>query len=102
MNSLGTEVALVPEFDLNDEVWTLNHIAKYLGQKPRALYGLVKEAGFPRPLTSPVRNRRWFKALVLKYLAERSLPRVHDLAAISMSSDYEPKSIHFRKGVHVA
>jgi predicted DNA-binding transcriptional regulator AlpA len=102
MNSVDPQMSQAPDYDLEDEVWTLNHIAKYLDQKPRALYGLVKEVGFPRPLSNTLRNRRWLKALVLKYLAERSVSRVHDLSAVSLSPEYEPKSIHFKKGVRVA
>jgi predicted DNA-binding transcriptional regulator AlpA len=84
-------------FDLDDEVWTLGHIAKFMGQKERSLYGLVREPGFPRPLNTQSRNRRWLKQQVILFLEQRSVQRVHTYPLTSLPSGYEPKSIQFKR-----
>jgi hypothetical protein len=44
---------------LEDAVWTVLHIAMFLGIKPTAVLPIVNSNGFPVPLTNKKRDRRW-------------------------------------------
>ena len=91
----------VREVDLNDEVWGISHIAKYMGQSEKSMYKLVAESGFPMPLHSQSRNRRWLAEEVRKFLFARSTRTlVTKTLNVSQISDYqidEPKNFSFKK-----
>jgi predicted DNA-binding transcriptional regulator AlpA len=89
------------EVDLNDEVWTVSHMAKYMGQSEKSMYKLVAEQGFPAPLHSQSRNRRWLATEVRKFLFARSTGALSAKNSnILQMSDYqvlEPTNISFKK-----
>jgi predicted DNA-binding transcriptional regulator AlpA len=89
------------EVDLNDEVWGIGHIAQYMGQSEKSMYKLVAEPGFPMPLHSQSRNRRWLAEEVRKFLFARSTRTlVAKNTNVSHMSDYqiaEPKNFSFKK-----
>ena len=98
---LGRKHMKVREVDLNDEVWGISHIAKYMGQSEKSMYKLVAEPGFPMPLHSQSRNRRWLAEEVRKFLFNRSTRTlVAGNTNVSHMSDYqitEPKNFSFKK-----
>ena len=89
------------EVDLDDEVWGIGHMAKYMGQSEKSMYKLVAEPGFPTPLHSQSRNRRWLAEEVRKFLFTRSTRTlVARNTNVSHMSDYqitEPKNFSFKK-----
>ena len=89
------------EVDLNDEVWGIGHMAKYMGQSEKSMYKLVAEPGFPMPLHSQSRNRRWLAGEVRKFLFNRStrtlVARNTNVSHMSNYQITEPKNFSFKK-----
>jgi len=93
------------DIDLNDEVWAISHIAKYMGQSEKSMYKLVAEDGFPAPLHSQSRNRRWLATEVRKYLFARSTRTLSTNSSKPiMMAEYkipEPTNYSFKKSKEV-
>ena len=54
----GYPMGLKDPVSLDDTVWTILHIALFLGQKPDTLNSVVNSYGFPLPLTNQKRKKK--------------------------------------------
>ncbi len=81
---------------LDDSVWTILHIALYLGQKPNSLNGVVNAYGFPKPLTNQMRNRRWLGADVKAFFVKRSQGELQQPIAKKIDRTQTPKSMRLK------
>ena len=81
---------------LDDAVWTILHIALYLGQKPETLNSVVNSFGFPRPLTNQKRNRRWLAEDVKQFFIKRSLGQLQEPVGKRIDKSQTPKSMRLK------
>jgi hypothetical protein len=81
---------------LDDSVWTILHIALFLGQKPDSLNGIVNSFGFPLPLTNQKRNRRWLAGDVKTFFVKRSQGELHEPIAKKIDKAQTPKSMRLK------
>ena len=81
---------------LDDTVWTILHIALFLGQKPDSLNSVVNSFGFPLPLTNQKRNRRWLAADVKAFFVKRSQGQLEELIAKKIDKAQTPKSMRLK------
>ncbi len=82
---------------LDDTVWTILHIALFLGQKPDSLNSVVNSFGFPLPLTNQKRNRRWLAADVKAFFVKRSQGQLEELIAKKIDKTQTPKSMRLKR-----
>ena len=82
--------------NLDDTVWTILHIALFLGQKPDSLNSVVNSFGFPLPLTNQKRNRRWLAADVKAFFVKRSQGQLEELIAKKIDKTQTPKSMRLK------
>jgi hypothetical protein len=83
-----------------DPVWSIEHIALFMRQPAKSMYELVKSPGFPEPLFSQKRNRRWLAEDVKSFLAARSKNTnrsAQPVMSIQPVSNYVPSSYSFRE-----
>jgi hypothetical protein len=83
-----------------DPVWTMEHIALYMCQPVKSMYELVKKPGFPAPLFSQKRNRRWLAEDVKSFLATRSKNinrSSQPVQSLQPVASYTPSSYSFRE-----
>ena len=92
----GYALGLKDPVSLDDSVWTILHIALYLGQKPDSLNAVVNSFGFPRPLTNQRRNRRWLAADVKEFFAKRSSGQLHEPIVKRIDRSQTPKSMRLK------
>ena len=81
---------------LNDSVWTILHIALFLGQKPDTLNSVVNSYGFPLPLTNQKRNRRWLAEDVKAFFVKRSQGQLREPVAKKIDRTQTPKSMRLK------
>ena len=81
---------------LDDTVWTILHIALFLGQKPDSLNSVVNSFGFPLPLTNQKRNRRWLANDVKDFFAKRSQGQLQEPVAKKIDKTQAPKSMRLK------
>jgi hypothetical protein len=96
MNSQGYPTGLQDPVSLDDSVWTILHIALYLGQKPDSLNGVVNAYGFPQPLTNQKRNRRWLAEDVKAFFVKRSQGQLQEPIARKIDKAQTPKSMRLK------
>ena len=82
---------------LEDSVWTMLHIALYLGVKPNAALSVVHEYGFPKPLINKKRDRRWLAEDIKRFFAKKSQGELEVIPKKLIDRSYTPKSIEFKK-----
>ena len=83
--------------NLNDSVWTLLHIALFLGQSPDRVLSVVNSFGFPIPLANQKRNRRWLGTDVKEFFAKRSQGLLEVSAQVKINRHQSPKSMGLKK-----
>jgi hypothetical protein len=83
--------------DLNDSVWTLLHIAFFLGQSPDRVLSVVNSFGFPVPLANQKRNRRWLASDVKEFFNKRSQGLLQVNSNVKVNRHQSPKSMGFKK-----
>jgi hypothetical protein len=83
--------------DLNDSVWTLLHIALFLGQSPDRVLSVVNSFGFPVPLANQKRNRRWLSSDVKEFFIKRSQGLIQIRSEVKVNRHQSPKSMGFKK-----
>ena len=81
---------------LTDAVWTVLHIALFLGQKPDTLNSVVNSFGFPRPLTNQKRNRRWLAEDVKEFFVKRSQGQLEEPIVKKIDKTQTPKSMRLK------
>lgn len=81
---------------LDDSVWTILHIALYLGQKPDSLLSVVNSYGFPSPLTNQKRNRRWLAEDVKSFFVKRSQGQLQEPIAKKIDKSQTPKTMRLK------
>ena len=81
---------------LSDSVWTVLHIALFLGQKPDTLNSVVNSYGFPLPLTNQKRNRRWLAEDVKAFFVKRSHGQLQEPIAKKIDRTQTPKSMRLK------
>lgn len=81
---------------LTDAVWTVLHIALFLGQKPDTLNSVVNSFGFPRPLTNQKRNRRWLAEDVKEFFVKRSQGQLEESITKKIDKTQTPKSMRLK------
>ena len=67
---MRTAIHPIPDVDLQDEVWTVEHIAAFLRKRVSAAYDRIREPGFPAPFDGGQRHRRWLAADVRHHFAQ--------------------------------
>ena len=92
----GYPMGLKDPVSLDDTVWTILHIALYLGQKPDSLNSVVNSFGFPLPLTNQKRNRRWLAVDVKAFFVKRSQGELHEPIAKKIDKAQTPKSMRLK------
>ena len=92
----GYPMGLKDPVSLDDTVWTILHIALYLGQKPDSLNSVVNSFGFPLPLTNQKRNRRWLAIDVKAFFVKRSQGELHEPIAKKIDKAQTPKSMRLK------
>jgi len=94
--SQGYPMGLDDPVSLSDSVWTILHIALFLGQKPDTLNSVVNSYGFPLPLTNQKRNRRWLAEDVKAFFVKRSQGELHGPIAKKIDKTQTPKSMRLK------
>jgi len=96
VTSQGYPLGLQDPVSLDDSVWTILHIALYLGQKPDSLNGVVNAYGFPQPLTNQKRNRRWLATDVKEFFVKRSQGELQQQIVRKIDKSQTPKSMRLK------
>jgi hypothetical protein len=96
LTNQGYPMGLQDPVSLDDSVWTILHIALYLGQKPDSLNGVVNAYGFPKPLTNQKRNRRWLGEDVKAFFVKRSQGELQQPIAKKIDKSQTPKSMRLK------
>jgi hypothetical protein len=94
--SHGYPMGLDDPVSLSDSVWTILHIALFLGQKPDTLNSVVNSYGFPLPLTNQKRNRRWLAEDVKAFFVKRSQGQLQEPIAKKIDRTQTPKSMRLK------
>jgi hypothetical protein len=94
--SQGYPMGLDDPVSLSDSVWTILHIALFLGQKPDTLNSVVNSYGFPLPLTNQKRNRRWLAEDVKAFFVKRSQGQLREPIAKKIDRTQTPKSMRLK------
>lgn len=92
----GYPMGLEDPVSLGDSVWTILHIALFLGQKPDSLNSVVNSFGFPTPLTNQKRNRRWLAEDVKAFFVKRSQGQLQEPIAKRIDKTQAPKSMRLK------
>ena len=92
----GYPMGLMDPVSLDDTVWTILHIALFLGQKPDSLNRIVNSFGFPLPLTNQKRNRRWLAEDVKAFFVKRSHGELNEAIAKRIDKTQTPKSMRLK------
>ena len=92
----GYPMGLKDPVSLDDTVWTILHIALFLGQKPDSLNSVVNSFGFPLPLTNQKRNRRWLAEDVKAFFVKRSQGELHEPITKKIDKTQTPKSMRLK------
>lgn len=92
----GYPMGLEDPVSLTDAVWTVLHIALFLGQKPDTLNSVVNSFGFPRPLTNQKRNRRWLAEDVKEFFVKRSQGQLEEPIVKKIDKTQTPKSMRLK------
>jgi|LauGreDrversion4_2_1035121.scaffolds.fasta_scaffold42098_2 hypothetical protein len=90
-------LGLMDPVHLDDAVWTVLHIAMFLGIKPTAVLSVVNSNGFPVPLTNQKRDRRWLAEDVKHFFAMKSKGAYEQKESSLINPSYSPKSIQIKK-----
>ena len=96
VTSQGYPIGLADPVSLDDTVWTILHIALFLGQKPDSLNSVVNLFGFPLPLTNQKRNRRWLAEDVKAFFVKRSQGELHEPITKKIDKTQTPKSMRLK------
>jgi hypothetical protein len=96
ISNQGYPLGLKDPVSLDDTVWTILHIALFLGQKPDSLNGIVNSFGFPLPLTNQKRNRRWLAEDVKAFFVKRSQGELHEPLVKKIDKTQTPKSMRLK------
>ena len=92
----GYPMGLKDPVSLDDSVWTILHIALFLGQKPDSLNSVVNSYGFPNPLTNQKRNRRWWAEDVKAFFVKRSQGELSEPVTKKIDKTQTPKSMRLK------
>jgi predicted DNA-binding transcriptional regulator AlpA len=91
--------------DCAAEVWTIQHVARYLHLDEKSTYPIVSNPDFPNPVANRKRNRRWLAIDVREYFANQSKAQKPIKKIINPQIEiesFEPTSYIVRKKRNVA
>lgn len=76
----------IPDADLSEEIWGIDHIAAFLRMRASAAYCRVREPGFPAPCSGDQRHRRWHSGAVREHFARVSTKSIRARSSSSVKA----------------
>ena len=89
-----TSTTRIPTPNLDDEIWTIDHLACIFGVRSSAACAAAQQQGFPKPIFEKQRYRKWFADDIRAFLKNTNVQVIHEpKIRSSASTQIKPRQV---------